>query len=70
MKTNISSIQYFFRLLLQANLRNTKALAVMMGVPLFMLLSFWLPSLAAGPDEPDMMRLMFPTIVLLSVVIA
>ena len=71
MKTNsISSIKYFSQSLLRANLRNYKALAVMMGVPLFMLLSFWLPSLAAGPDEPDMMKFMFPTIVLLSVVIA
>jgi ABC-type transport system involved in cytochrome c biogenesis permease component len=71
MKTNtILSIQYFSKSLLRANLRNYKALAVMMGVPVFMLLSFWLPSLAAGPDEPDMMKFMFPTIVLLSVVIA
>ena len=71
MKTNnIFSIKYFSQSLLRANLRNYKALAVMMGVPVFMLLSFWLPSLAAGPDEPDMMAYMFPTIVLLSVVIA
>lgn len=71
MKSNtILSIQYFSKSLLRANLRNYKALAVMMGVPVFMLLSFWLPSLAAGPDEPDMMKFMFPTIVLLSVVIA
>jgi len=71
MKPNtISSIQYFSKLLLRANLRNYKALAVMMGVPVFMLLSFWLPSLVADPDEPDMMAIMFPTIVLLSVVIA
>ena len=71
MKTNnIVSIKYFSQSLLRANLRNYKALAVMMGVPVFMLLSFWLPSLAAGPDEPDMMKFMFPTIVLLSVVIA
>lgn len=67
---NILSIKYFAQSLLRANLRNYKALAVMMGVPVFMLLSFWLPSLAAGPDEPDMMAYMFPTIVLLSVVIA
>ena len=71
MKTsNIVSIKYFSQSLLRANLRNYKALAIMMGVPVFMLLSFWLPSLAAGPDEPDMMKFMFPTIVLLSVVIA
>jgi ABC-2 type transport system permease protein len=71
MKSNTTlSIKYFSQSLLRANLRNHKALAVMMGVPVFMLLSFWLPSLAAGPDEPDMMAYMFPTIVLLSVVIA
>jgi ABC-type multidrug transport system permease subunit len=66
----ISSTFYFSRFLLRASLRNYKALAVMMGVPVLMLLSFWLPSLAAGPDEPDLMSYMFPTIVLLSVIIA
>lgn len=66
----ISSTLYFSRILLRASLRNYKALAVMMGVPVFMLLSFWLPSLAAEPDEPDLMSYMFPTIVLLSVIIA
>lgn len=66
----ISSTLYFSRFLLRASLRNYRALAVMMGVPVFMLLSFWLPSLAAGPDEPDLMSYMFPTIVLLSVIIA
>lgn len=71
MKTNVvSSTYHFSQSLLRASLRNYKALAVMMGVPVFMLLSFWLPSLAAGPDEPDLMSYMFPTIVLLSVVIA
>lgn len=66
----LSSTFHFSRLLIRASLRNYKALAVMMGVPVFMLLSFWLPSLAAGPDEPDLMSYMFPTIVLLSVIIA
>lgn len=71
MKNNsFASVIYFAKSLLRSNLRNYKTLAVMMGVPVFMLLSFWLPSLAAGPDEPDMMAIMFPTIVLLSVVIA
>ncbi len=71
MKPNIiSSSYYFFQSLLRASLRNYKALAVMMGVPVFMLISFWLPSMAAGPDEPDIMSYMFPTIVLLSVIIA
>lgn len=71
MKPNIISSTYYFSLsLLGASLQNYKALAVMMGVPLFMLFSFWLPSLTAGPDEPDLMGYMFPTIVLLSVIIA
>jgi len=67
---DLPSIVYLAKSLLRANLRNYKALAVMMGVPLLTLASFWLPSLATGPDEPDMMSYMFPTIVLLSVVIA
>jgi len=35
-----------------------------------MFFSFWLPSLADSPDEPDLMAYMFPTIVLLSTIIA
>jgi ABC-2 type transport system permease protein len=71
MKTKILSSTYHFALaLLRATLRNYKALAVMMGVPLFMFFSFWFPSLADSPDEPDIMAYMFPTIVLLSVIIA
>jgi ABC-type multidrug transport system permease subunit len=70
MKPNMISSWYFSQFLLRASLRNYKALAVMMGVPVFMLFSFWLPSMAAGPDEPDIMSYMFPTIVLLSVIIA
>lgn len=68
--TIISSTYSFSRSLLRASLRNYKALAVMMGVPLFMFFSFWLPSLVASPDEPDIMSYMFPTIVLLSTIIA
>jgi hypothetical protein len=68
MKPNMISSWYFSQFLLRASLRNYKALAVMMGVPVFMLFSFWLPSMAAGPDEPDIMSYMFPTIVLLSVI--
>lgn len=71
MKSNILSATTHFALaLLRATLRNYKALAVMMGVPLFMFFSFWFPSLADSPDEPDIMGYMFPTIVLLSVIIA
>jgi ABC-type multidrug transport system permease subunit len=71
MKPNIIASTYFFsRSLLRASLRNYRALGVMIGVPLFMFFAFWLPSLADSPDEPDIMRYMFPTIVLLSVIIA
>lgn len=71
MKPNIlSSTIHFALALLRATLRNYKVLAVMMGVPLFMFFSFWFPSLVDSPDEPDIMAYMFPTIVLLSVIIA
>lgn len=69
-RDTISATLYFSLSLLRASLRNYKALAIMMGVPVFMLFSFWLPGLAAGPEEPDIMSYMFPTIVLLSVIIA
>jgi ABC-2 type transport system permease protein len=71
MKSNTLASTYHFALsLLRATLRNYRALAVMMGVPLFMFFAFWFPSLVDSPDEPDIMGYMFPTIVLLSVIIA
>ena len=54
--------------LLYANLRNLKALAVTLGMPLFMLFTIWVPSLAGDEESQEIMQLLFPAIILLSVI--
>jgi ABC-type multidrug transport system permease subunit len=54
--------------LLYANLRNVKALAITLGLPLFMLFTIWVPSLAGDEGSQEMMQLLFPAIILLSVI--
>lgn len=58
----------FARTLLRANVRNVKALAVTLGLPLFMLFTIWVPSLAGDEESLEMMQLLFPAIILLSVI--
>lgn len=54
--------------LLYANLRNLKALAITLGMPLFMLFTIWVPSLAGDEESRKIMQLLFPAIILLSVI--
>jgi len=54
--------------LLRANLRNVKALAITLGMPLFMLFTIWVPSLAGDEESQELMQLLFPAIILLSVI--
>ena len=54
--------------LLYANLRNLKALAITLGMPLFMLFTIWVPSLAGDEESQEIMQLLFPAIILLSVI--
>lgn len=58
----------FSATLLYANLRNLKALAVTLGMPLFMLFTIWVPSLAGDEESQEIMQLLFPAIILLSVI--
>lgn len=58
----------FSAMLLYANLRNLKALAVTLGMPLFMLFTIWVPSLAGDEESQEIMQLLFPAIILLSVI--
>ena len=39
--------------LLQANVRNLKALALTLGLPLFMLFTIWVPSLAGDQESQE-----------------
>lgn len=54
--------------LLRANLRNVKALAITLGMPLFMLFTIWVPSMAGDEESQELMQLLFPAIILLSVI--
>jgi ABC-2 type transport system permease protein len=56
--------------ILRSNLRNYRGLAITLGVPLFMLVSLWLPSLGEGEEGAELMEVMFPAIVVLGVVMA
>jgi len=58
----------FSATLLYANLRNLKALAVTLGMPLFMLFTIWVPGLAGDEESQEIMQLLFPAIILLSVI--
>jgi ABC-type multidrug transport system permease subunit len=54
--------------LLRANLRNPKALAITLGMPLFMLFTIWVPAVAGDEESQELMQLLFPAVILLSVI--
>ncbi|MDJ0756737.1 MAG: ABC transporter permease [Ardenticatenaceae bacterium] len=54
--------------LLYSNLRNLKALIITLGMPVLMLLGFWLPTLGGDEESQELMSIMFPAIILLSVI--
>lgn len=54
--------------LLYATLRNLKAIAITMGMPLFMLFTIWVPTMAGDEESRELMQLLFPAIILLSVI--
>lgn len=61
-------IIYFTASLMKANLRSIKALALTLGMPVFMLFSVWVPSMAGDDESREIMQLLFPAIILLSVI--
>lgn len=58
----------FAATLLHANLRNLKALAITLGMPLFMLFTIWVPAMAGDEESREIIQLLFPAIILLSVI--
>lgn len=54
--------------LLRASLRNIKGLAITLGMPIFMLSTFWIPALGGDKENQELMTLMFPAILILSVI--
>ena len=66
-RQKIHAALYFASALLLAELRNIQSLVINLGLPVFMLLSFWLPSIGAHGEEAEVILLMFPAIATLSV---
>ncbi len=58
----------FSTTLLYANLRNWKTVIITLGMPILMLLGFWLPTLGGDEESLELMSIMFPAIILLSVI--
>jgi ABC-2 type transport system permease protein len=56
--------------LIRANLKNGKALALSLGLPVFMLFTFWITTQGPQEDDFDLMLYMFPAIVALAVMMA
>lgn len=70
-RQTLNSIQptlHFAATLLYASLRNVKDLAITLGLPLFMLFSIWVPAMAGDEESQELMRILFPAIILLSVI--
>lgn len=58
----------FATTLLRANLRNLRSLALTLGMPLFMLFTIWAPAMAGDEESQELMQLLFPAVILLSVI--
>lgn len=68
MKQPVKPAFQFFRAILKASLRIRKALAISLGMPLFMLFSIWAPAMTGDEESVELMQLIFPAIILLSVI--
>lgn len=55
--------------ILLASLKNVKVMATTLGLPLFMLFTFWITTRGDSPDDFDLMGFMFPAIVALSIML-
>lgn len=58
----------FSSTLMKASLRNLKALALTLGMPLFMLSTIWIPTIAGDEESQELMQILFPAIILLSII--
>lgn len=66
-RQNMQASLYFALVLFKAELKNLQSLAINLGLPIFMLLSFWLPSIGAEGEDAEVILLMFPAIATLGV---
>lgn len=58
----------FSSTLMKASLRNLKELALTLGMPLFMLSTIWIPTIAGDEESQELMQILFPAIILLSII--
>jgi ABC-type multidrug transport system permease subunit len=56
--------------IMRASLKNVKGLAAILGLPLFMLFSFWVTTQGGNAEDFDLMSIMFPAIVALGVMLS
>ena len=68
--TTLQSTWQFARKLLWASLRNVKGMALTLGLPLFMLFTFWISTRDGSQESEDLIAIMFPAVVALSVMMA
>lgn len=68
MLNSVRPALHFAATLLHANVRNVKALAITLGMPLFMLFTIWVPAMTGDEESRELMQLLFPAIILLSVI--
>jgi len=61
------AFQFSFAML-KASIRNLKALAISLGMPLFMLFTIWAPAMTGDEESVELMQLLFPAIILLSAI--
>ncbi len=67
---NLQSTWQFATKLLWASLRNIKGMALTLGLPLFMLFTFWISTRDGSQESEDLIAMMFPAVVALSVMMA
>lgn len=60
----------FSMAIMRASLKNVKGLAATLGLPLFMLFSFWITTQGGNPEDFNLMIVMFPAIVTLGVMLS
>ena len=66
----IKVVGKFSESLIKANFKNWKTLLVSLGLPIFMLLMFWITTQGDAEGDFDLMGFMFPAIIALSVMLA
>lgn len=68
--SNLRPVLAFTFSILQAGIKNYKVLIFTLGLPTFMLFTFWVTTIGATGEDAELMKLMFPAIVAMSVLLS